>query len=437
MEYLDFRKIDPEDMDYIQKYVWLLDNMTDASREFKEASALYLISTFAGRKFPVIKRSATKLFSEQGYVSSMFLNVWFMLIGESRLGRKSTVIDFAEQFIDSINPNLKIPITFTPQSAISVLSQMSVGHETHATWINDEVSGFFSIKEASYMVLTDSLLCRIYDGRDYQYSTMDRGIETVTNPYLTALTASTPIIVKSFSPHQLMGGFLARFGFVYDIKVKRSADISKEGSEPPPEVFTVAQDIREFLHAIYTHDVPRVMVMSRQAADAYSNFCDFVDNQIISLEPDDFRKGFLGHLPVNVHKYACLYRLARFSADSIMTYTRPVIEVQLQDMQNAIRLGSRLWNLFNRMFVVARSPMSGFNVRSDEAIIEHVYQKILEAYAENGDEPVSMREIAGKVRKIQYDKVRKTIETLVAQGRLTVIQDEYKDSIGRNRSRLL
>jgi len=110
---------------------------------------------------------------------------------------------------------------FTPEAFIEQMSKMSEHSpsgetETVCCWVSDEISWFFQLlkKRDSYMTSADAFLSKIYDGATYSRGTIGRGKETIWNPYLTCLLASTDYLPTLFDELQIRLGFMNRFIFI-------------------------------------------------------------------------------------------------------------------------------------------------------------------------------------------------------------------------------
>jgi len=128
----------------------------------------------------------------------MLLNLFTFIIAETRIGRKSTAIQKADEAIENTDSNLKIAQAFTPEYFLKELANKTVQSsrgfaQTNATWLNDEVSFLFDqlAKERSYMAGMDAILSKVHDGRDVTRGSIGRSKEEILNPYFTACIAST------------------------------------------------------------------------------------------------------------------------------------------------------------------------------------------------------------------------------------------------------
>jgi len=116
-----------ETQDFVSKYVRLLSGITDAPREFQETAALFLLSTAVGRKWVFQSLPETAIFSDKIGTTGKLLNLWFIIIGKSRITRKSSgVMSRVEEIAKKIfGEQLLISEAFTPESLIKEMSEKS------------------------------------------------------------------------------------------------------------------------------------------------------------------------------------------------------------------------------------------------------------------------------------------------------------------------
>jgi len=397
------------DKDFITRYVDLQKGITDAPEEFQEATALFLLSTAAGRNFIFLSLPETCIFSnglDVKDVRGKFLNLWFILIGKTRVTRKTTgVINRAEEIIDFLKIN-KILHGFSTSYLISHLNDMKEGMQVHATWISDECSGFWDLLKAKtdYMLEADAILSTIYDCKTYSKGTQARGKEYVPNPYLTVLLASTDYLPHLFTEAMLRQGFLNRFIFVV---AKRSRKMALRTTSLTPEEKETVEYVLQYLKALLNRGTPITMVMHSKANDLYVKFEDYIDNWIEKGNLG-LKEGYLGNLPNFVIRLACLYRLSRMTIEEIQNYKRPFLEVEEEDMKRAIDYSKKIWNWFG----------TTMQIRSAETVAEPVYTLekyeavIRKVYAEAGREELPQNYL----RKKTSIPSKKLVEVLQDMG---------------------
>jgi len=350
------QKDEPHRSDFVTGYVNLLCQITDSPREFQEAAALFLLSTAVGRKWIFRSLPETSVFSGKTETGKL-LNLWFIILGKSRITRKTSgVLRHAEDICKKVfGDHRLISAVFTPEALIKEMSQKSMPStvaelETVCAWISDEIAWFFQQlrKKDSYLLNADAFLSRIYDGSTYSRSTIGRGKETIWNPYLTCLLASTTYLPALFDELQLRLGFTNRF--IYVIAERRERKPLR--TEPLTEVEQrKVKEILDFLKALSERRQVVMLQMTEEAKELYDAFEEEIENQIAN-EDLGIKEGYFGNLPNLVVRLSCLYRISRMTLQEIRTYDKPSLFVEKQDVENAIKYAWQAWAWFENVIQV-------------------------------------------------------------------------------------
>jgi hypothetical protein len=236
-EHLDGILVD----DFVNSWVRFLDHLTDAHWLIKEITALFLISTITFNRWTFLDLSrATAIMDDEpdNLIGGFFFNLWIIILGKSRIARKTTVIRLVKQMMRKISYtlyvptgdgdeteaiNMLLPHEFNPASFVFEMQQHDVDGYCYASWVDDEVSRFYEqMASATYMAGIAPALSRLYEPLDdYVRSTIARGRESIDRSYLTILTASTFHLPQHFTEAEIMQGFLNRFMFILDVLEER------------------------------------------------------------------------------------------------------------------------------------------------------------------------------------------------------------------------
>lgn len=392
---------------FIDEYVNLVYKLTDSPVPFLKATALFLLSTFTARRFRRMSRPEMNPWSD-GYSGGQILNLWFILIGKSRITRKSTVVGYAEDLINALNDELLLPYDFTPQSLVTELSKKCDGTETRAVWLNDETSGFFEqLDRADFMTATDTLLSRIYDGRDYTRSTISRGEEPIRKPYLTVLLSSTEYLPTLFDVGRLRQGFLNRFIYVVGEKDRR---LPSQQNIPQP-LRNKATDLQRWLDALSNQTSDTFMDFTSDAQEIYNRYESKVEKVIQNSEMEE-REGYFGNLPNFLVRLSCLHRIARVPIQKIEDYSKAFLTVEKKDVKWAKDYTRSVWNNFIKVVQIMKTSATSKPVKTSENALEMVYQAIIE-----GGKKLTRTELSNKVN-MRADRLDKLINTLREQDRI-------------------
>lgn len=403
-------------MGFIERYVDFITATTDAPEDYQEACALFLLSTMCGRHFLFFSIPDANIFVKPGSggdEGGRFLNLWFILIGKSRVMRKSTVVKRAYNIIKEICPELILPEDFTPQAFISVMQGKTSGGHTNASWINDEISGFFEqLQKADFMTATDTLLSRMYDGRTYTRQTIVRGAETVENPNVTAFLASTEYLPSLFEEAKMRQGFLNRFIYV---PIEKKTRLSLRRALTQAEQKEV-EDIKLWLEAVWERNqqVSTLVVISHQAQPIYDDHEIAVEDRIFR-EDMGIIEGYFGNLPNFLIRVSALHRISRMTLAEVVNYKRPYLEIDVEDIEWGIKYCDKIWKWFEKVIKMMRTAYKSREVLVDTNLLELVYDIILEKGSTGED--VTRTYIYRKANLVAK-KLNEVLGTLIVQGRI-------------------
>ena len=355
--------------DFIHDYTTFISSLTDAPREFIEASAIFLISTMCQRNFVLISKPDASLIDEKEL--GRHINVWFMFLGKSRVARKSTTIAKAKELIEAIDNLLLLPDDFTPQSLITELHAKTNDQlETPAVWIHDEISGFFDIlsRKESYMASTEAVLSKLYDCRSYRKRTITRGKEDIPKPYITILIASTEDLPTIFDKRSIKQGFLNRFVF---IPAKRKEKRLLQTTYFSMEERKTVKNIIDWLNELYHRTEITILTFNSEALKLYHEFELSIENEI---ETKDLGlvEGFSGNLPNIATRLASIFRISRMSTSDIALYHMPMLIIEEEDIEKAIEYANRSKKWFKKMIDLMKLKTSEIPVKTEEASFQLV-----------------------------------------------------------------
>jgi len=401
--------------DFVSRHVDLLSGITDAPVESLEASALFLLSAAAGRRWIFYTAPDASLFDDENNSKGKYLNVWFILLGKSRVGRKTVVMDKIMDFIKKIGINV-IPNMFTPEYLVTELSKISRGGEVHAAWIQDECSAFFDLltKKDSYMTSADAILSTLYDGKTYSKGTQQRGREEVPNPYFVIIIASTDDLPACFSDRVIKQGFLNRFNFIVG-KRERYKPLRTDPLTPNEK--KEAKELLQFLKSLSEKKKDASLVMSEEAKKKFRKFEEKIEEKI-EKEDLGIKEGYLGNIPNFVIRFACLFRIARMPIEEIQSSEE--VKIEEEDLERSIQYCRRQWKNFEKVLElrtkhnVKRKPAV-----TESAAIERVYLMI------KGAGTISRTELITS-SGLKSDELDKIIKTLKESERIEEIQEKTK-----------
>jgi hypothetical protein len=416
----------PSIRDFVTYYIESMDILTDAHKDYKEACALYLLSTFMGHKFTLIQWTNRKL------------NFWFMLIGRSRLARKNTVMIVAREIIDRISPivtttwgtkknpktvetKIRIPYTFTKASYIEQMNLREENKKAYATWVHTEVSGWFEELVLKYNRGLVELISDVYDGHSYESSTKGGGVVKIAEPFFTMLVGSTPDLPQQFKKQYVKQGFLNRFLFVTDKLDERELRPDMAEKIPQDRMDTIA-----YYLTILSNFSEGFKVGFVTGSKPHKKFLEFSKKIMRMLTTDknldQMYASYLGYLPTLIEQLACVYAISSLDFEDLRAYRAltpdlmskspdliKAIHISEEDLNRATNFMQRRYKDFQEIIQLSRMKEWDKATPSEESTLLTVY-KAIEKTA--GADDWSMHSQALKYSKLLIDPFKKVIETL-------------------------
>lgn len=206
---------------FITKYVDYASSRTDAPPGAHELMAVAALSALAGPTPRLMVATS---------VYGMSLVIWCMYIVNSTVGRKTTVIDFAQDILEAVLGNdALIQWEGSPQGMIQRLQERD---GMASVFVRDEYSGLLAqMNQGGHMAGLPQMFIRAFDGKVIEnIRTRKKGADgefrkdtdRVEKPYLVKMTASTrDSLLQRATVDNVLDGFLARFVFFTGSSIPR------------------------------------------------------------------------------------------------------------------------------------------------------------------------------------------------------------------------
>ena len=409
----DERSVVTETRTFIDDYKSWAMSKTDGAIQYQIASAFTLLST---------------VFCDIGYAVPKFgkmgLNLWFMVLGETTLTRKSTsrnlMLRAVREFEKYSGYQIDIGSDATPEGVTSILSERS---GKTSLLHRDEVQGMFKdFINKTYMASAAERFTELYDGhvpvviRSSKGKAQTERAETNFIMYLMGITSKTADVLTT---EYFRSGFLARFIYVTAPTPPRTKE--SEDIQQADEYDVVVRDeaLDWMIKSLYDSVAfwqkkgspsPRPVRLSREALERFNQFKwdmgDWTDKhpEKESIEPSRQR------LALSIWKCAVL--LAMYEKSD---------EVQLRHMLTAIYYSEDwFWNLVQMASAISASEWQRDVDRLEVLIAEKGGRiRYEEAY----------KKFSNK-RKREFDEM---VEALRSQARIQTIveaQKTYLEVIG-------
>ena len=318
--------------DIVDRHCDYVEGLSDSPRDYQEAVALFMVSTLTQAKFTLMSLPDVPYsFDEES--GEMLLNTCFILIGKTRVSRKTSSVDKAETAILSIAPEIKLTDEFTMETVEKTFDGRK---RCVMAWIQDECLQFFTaIRYKDYMRGADSTLSKLIDGKGRSRRTSGGGKREIPRGNsIGILFASTTFLPTVFTLGSFRQGFLNRFIFVWP----------KLGELKPKKRKAQKQEMRKILYwlkALYEYQ-PRkgyssTPVQFTSDALALLNKYDIeINKRIKEDKTDSLKTGWLGNAPSSLERLAALYRIARLKKSELKSDMIFLI-AEVKDVKKAIK----------------------------------------------------------------------------------------------------
>ena len=187
--------------DFIRQYINWGTSVTDATEQYHEAGAFFLLSSALAD----VIRLPTAF--------GMFIpNLWFMLLADTTITRKSTAMDMANDLIKEVDDEYQVANDGSVEGIFRALSNRA---GRTSVFVRDELSGLIeSMGKRDYMSGMSEAFARLYDGRDYQ-RVLSKETITVKSPiFLVFAGGAKTKTMEAMTTELISSGFAPRFIFI-------------------------------------------------------------------------------------------------------------------------------------------------------------------------------------------------------------------------------
>jgi Protein of unknown function (DUF3987)/RepB DNA-primase from phage plasmid len=202
---------------FVERYVEWARQVGDAAVQYHEAGAFILLSS--------ILAGSVKLPTRYGFISP---NLWFMILADTTLTRKSTAMDLAVDLLNEVDEDYLLA---TDGSIEGFMQAMSARPGRTSLFLRDEFTGFVEqMNHKDYMSGFREFLTKLYDGRT-QKRLLRKEEVVIRNPRLILFAGGIKSKMQRLVTHEdIESGFMPRFVFI-----TAESDVSKVRPLGPPE----------------------------------------------------------------------------------------------------------------------------------------------------------------------------------------------------------
>jgi hypothetical protein len=205
---------------FIERYITWAKSLGDAAQQYHQAGAFTALSALLAGNVRLPTSFGT-----------LIPNLWFMILADTTLTRKSTAMDIAMDLVMEIDPDV---VLATDGSIEGLLTALSMRPGQPGVFLRDEFSGLLEqMTKKDYMAGMPELLTKLYDGKMQKRILRKETIE-VKDPILLLFAGGIKDKITSLLTYeQVSSGFMPRFVFI-----TAESDITKVKPLGPPTDFT-------------------------------------------------------------------------------------------------------------------------------------------------------------------------------------------------------
>lgn len=349
---------------FIDRYVRWATKLGDAAEQYHHASAFMILSALLA--------GTIRLPTSFGTIMP---NLWFMLLADTTLTRKSTAMDVGMDIVDMIDDNILLA---TDGSLEGLMQSLEIRPGKPSVFLRDEVSGLIeSMTRKDYMAGMAEALTKLYDGKTMK-RVLKRETVTVREPCLLFFAGGIKTRVQSLlTLEHVASGFVPRFIFI-----TAESDVSKLQPLGPPTPENLAERdelVEELtdLHGRFVFDqeiivkgkvagISESRVFATLTQDAWQRYNRLEATLLysgVNADQPDIMTPVYDRLSKSILKAAVLIAASNTKAEN------PEVTVTLHDLLVAIKYGNK-WRDY------ATEVVNGIGRSANEIMLQRIMQTI-------------------------------------------------------------
>lgn len=379
---------------FVERYIAWASSLSDAATQYHQAGAFVLLSSLLSGSL-LLNTSYGKIVP----------NLWFMILADTTITRKSTAMDIAMDMLEEIDSSAMLA---TDGSVEGLLNGLVSRPRKPSVFLRDEVSGMLeAMFRKDYMAGMAETFTKLYDGKFMKRILRKESFE-IREPRLIMFTGGIKNKVTNLLTHEHIGsGFIPRFIFITadsdPNKIRPIGPPNRKVSAERELFLTELREMKDFyagsnVLSIGSSGVSIEMPKETEVfltEDAWIRYnkleADLVNKGLNSPAPDIYTP--VGdRLAKSILKSAMLLSATKKLDDTIT--------IEIEDILRAIKYGE-IW------YQYAVNIIEDIGKNSEEHLLDRIYKFIL-SYSING---VSRSTIM-KAFHLQSRQTRLLMETL-------------------------
>lgn len=186
---------------WVERYIDWARNLGDAAHQYHQASAFIALSSLLS--------GSVRLPTSFG---TIIPNVWFMILADTTLTRKTTSMDLGMSIVDEVNDDVLLA---TDGSLEGMFQSLSTRPGKPSVFLRDEFTGLIeAMTKRDYMAGFAEMLTKLYDGK-VQKRVLKRETISVKDPIVIVFAGGIKSRMQLLlTTEQISSGFLPRFIFI-------------------------------------------------------------------------------------------------------------------------------------------------------------------------------------------------------------------------------
>lgn len=383
-------------MGFIEDYVEYHSLLTDAPDIFAKMEAMFMIGSVMGIRF------------KNPLNTEVLHNFFMFFVAPTSRMRKSTSLKLMTRLLRDVGVS-ELPGEVTPESIIKSLKE-----NPHSVYIKDEFGSELAkmSRKNSYMGNFMDVMCKLWEEYEkYTRNTIGEGDIIVTNPYLSAMLATTDDRFEQYARNDfVMSGFLPRVFMIFpddqDRKPFKPLYYPSRDGTVSSRLDELKSRIRSFLADLFT--------LSTDIRLEFENIDDLntVLRQLDETGANSTLAALFNKMGNYIIKLADVFKISDMTIDQIRS--SPTIMVESEYIEKAFAI---VRSVIKKYTVVFESRIEWNNPElATRRVLEYVRQQCVSM----NELKLTRNEISAVVRANTrvFDEV---METLVQTGNLIEI----------------
>lgn len=320
---------------FVERYQKWAKNLGDAAPQYHQAGAFIALSSLLA--------GAVQLPTSFGRIMP---NLWFMILADTTLTRKSTAMDLAMEMVMEVDPDALLA---TDGSLEGMITSLASRQSRPSVFLRDEFTGLLeAMSKKDYMAGFAETLTKLYDGKPMKRLLRKEVVE-VRNPVLIVFAGGIREKTCSLLTfEQVSSGFIPRFVFITaesdPTRIKPLGPPTPITNDGRTEMLAELEDLAKHYHQVVQLELPKLglgtsvtapkmfdCTMSPDAWERYNKLEMALIEDGLKAERPEIMTPVNSRLCISILKAAILLAASRQRKDEVV--------VELEDIVRAISYG--------------------------------------------------------------------------------------------------